>query len=207
MKMGRPRQFDRDEAVRQAMHLFWERGFDSTSLSQLKSAIGKGITAPSFYAAFGSKEKLFQEAVECYLQSHGRATEALWHEDLSPREAIESTLLRSSRMQCEAGHPKGCMVALGLMTVSAAEHQYLLSPLEASRKRTSEGFVHCVQRGVLSGELQANTSAEALGLTFSSFLTGISTLARDGVTYGAIERAVRQVMQLWDSSLRHRPEQ
>ncbi|MGB9097249.1 TetR/AcrR family transcriptional regulator [Erwinia sp.] len=201
MRTGRPRQFDRDEAVRQAMHLFWERGFDSTSLSQLKGAIGNGITAPSFYAAFGSKEKLFQEAVQCYLQSHGRVTEALWHDDVLPREAIESTLLRSSKMQCEADHPKGCMVTLGLMTVSASEHNYLLRPLEESRARTSEGFIHCVQRGVLSGELRADISAKTLGFTFSSFLTGISTLARDGVAYEQIERSVRQVMLLWDGSL------
>ena len=105
MRTGRPRQFNRDEAVRQAMHLFWDRGFDSTSLSQLKSAIGNGITAPSFYAAFGSKEKLFQEAVDCYLQSHGRVTEALWQDELPPRDAIESTLLRSARMQCADDHP------------------------------------------------------------------------------------------------------
>ncbi|WP_312464268.1 TetR/AcrR family transcriptional regulator, partial [Pantoea endophytica] len=63
MRTGRPRQFDRDEAVIKAMHLFWENGYESTSLAQLKASIGKGITAPSFYAAFGSKEALFAEAV------------------------------------------------------------------------------------------------------------------------------------------------
>lgn len=198
MRTGRPRQFDRDEAVRQAMHLFWDRGYDSTSLSQLKSAIGNGITAPSFYAAFGSKEKLFQEAVACYLQTHGRVTEALWQDELPPRDAIESTLLRSARMQCEDDHPKGCMVTLGLMSVSTDEHKYLLSPLEQSRKKTCDGFIHCVNRGLLSGELPAGTSAKTLGLTFNSFLTGVSTLARDGVPVDDIERSIRQVMRLWD---------
>ena len=55
-QMGRPRTFDRQQAVEQAMHLFWEQGYETTSLSQLKAHIGGGISAPSFYAAFGSKE-------------------------------------------------------------------------------------------------------------------------------------------------------
>ena len=55
-QMGRPRSFDRDAAIEQALHLFWQQGYESTSLAQLKDAIAGGITAPSFYAAFGSKE-------------------------------------------------------------------------------------------------------------------------------------------------------
>lgn len=57
-QMGRPRTFDRDQAVEQAMHLFWQHGYDATSLSQLKAGLGGGISAPSFYAAFGSKDAL-----------------------------------------------------------------------------------------------------------------------------------------------------
>ena len=52
-QMGRPRTFDRNEAIRQAMTLFWQHGYESTSLAMLKSNLGNGITAPSFYAAFG----------------------------------------------------------------------------------------------------------------------------------------------------------
>lgn len=103
--MGRPRTFDRDMAITQAMHLFWEHGYESTSLSQLKAAMGNGISAPSFYAAFGSKEALFQEVVERYQSSHGRVTEALFDAHLPPREAIELTLRRSAKMQSETGHP------------------------------------------------------------------------------------------------------
>ena len=61
-QMGRPRSFDRDEAIHQAMHIFWEHGYESTSLAQLKAGIGGGISAPSFYAAFGSKDPSWEEA-------------------------------------------------------------------------------------------------------------------------------------------------
>lgn len=76
-QMGRPRTFDRDVAINQALHLFWEHGYDATSLSQLKANIGGGITAPSFYAAFGSKQALFNEVMERYLNTHGRVTDSL----------------------------------------------------------------------------------------------------------------------------------
>ena len=84
-QMGRPRTFDRDAAITQAMHLFWEHGYDSTSLSQLKANIGSGISAPSFYAAFGSKEALFKEVMERYLNTHGQVTASLFDLQLPAR--------------------------------------------------------------------------------------------------------------------------
>lgn len=98
------------------MHLFWQHGYDATSLSQLKAGLGGGISAPSFYAAFGSKDALFQECVQRYLATFAQVTECLWDDSLPPRQAIETALRQSARMQCEEGHPKGCMVALGVMS-------------------------------------------------------------------------------------------
>jgi len=197
-QMGRPRQFDRDAALTTAMHLFWEHGYESTSLSQLKA--GLGISTPSFYAAFGSKEALFQEAVGCYLQSHGRVNDCLWDESLAPRAAIALALRRSAAMQCEAGHPKGCMVALGVMSASGPGNEAVTSGLAASRLRTRAGFVACVERGIASGELAAATDAQALATVFDSFLTGLSTLARDGVPHARMETAIGQVLRLWDAA-------
>lgn len=88
-QMGRPRRFDRDEAIQQALYLFWQHGYEATSLAQLKANIGGGITAPSFYAAFGSKEALFREAVACYLNSYGRVNDALWDDSLPPEKRLK----------------------------------------------------------------------------------------------------------------------
>ena len=69
-RTGRPRGFDRDEAITQAMHLFWEHGYEGASLAVLRHAMGD-ISSASFYAAFGSKEALYRETLERYLDKHG----------------------------------------------------------------------------------------------------------------------------------------
>ena len=71
-RLGRPRSFDRDEALRQAMDVFWALGYEGATLSDLQVAMG-GITAPSLYAAFGSKEELFREVVALYGTTVGSA--------------------------------------------------------------------------------------------------------------------------------------
>ncbi|MBS7472454.1 TetR/AcrR family transcriptional regulator [Pseudomonas syringae] len=198
-QLGRPRTFDRDAAITQALHLFWEHGYDATSLSQLKATIGGGITAPSFYAAFGSKQALFNEVMERYLDTYGRVTDSLFDTNLPPRDAIELTLRRSAKMQCEPGHPTGCLVALGLMSACSDESKAISEPLARARDLNRAGIVACIQRAVAAGELPATVIPETLAAVFDSFLLGLSTLARDGVPHATLDAAVTQVMRLWDS--------
>lgn len=198
-QLGRPRTFDRDVAITQALHLFWEHGYDATSLSQLKATIGGGITAPSFYAAFGSKQALFYEVMERYLDTYGRVTGSLFDTTLPPRDAIELTLRRSAKMQCEPGHPTGCLVALGLMSACSDESKAISEPLARARDLNRAGIVACIQRAVAAGELPATVIPETLAAVFDSFLLGLSTLARDGVPHATLDAAVTQVMRLWDS--------
>ncbi|CAM3106196.1 TetR/AcrR family transcriptional regulator [Janthinobacterium sp. SUN128] len=199
-QMGRPRTFDRQAAVEQAMFLFWQQGYESTSLSQLKASLGGGISAPSFYAAFGSKEALFREAAQCYLDTFARVTECLWDDSLAPRAAIELALRQSASMQSEPGHPPGCMVALGCMSAPTAEHAAVAAPLTQSRARTRAGFVRCVERGMASGDLPGDMDAVALASVFDSFLSGVAIQARDGVGYAVFDSAITQIMRVWDAN-------
>ncbi|AUL46937.1 TetR family transcriptional regulator [Bordetella trematum] len=193
-QMGRPRRFDRDAALEQAMHLFWEHGYESTSLALLKANLGGGITAPSFYAAFGSKEALFREVVEHYLATHGQVNAALWDDSLPPRQAIEQSLRRSARMQTGRGHPKGCLLVLSAST-SSPENQHLQQLLARQRARTHDGLRRCVQRAVDAGELPADTDVRALTAVFQTFLNGLSLQARDGVPGTVLDAAVTQLFQ------------
>ena len=197
-QMGRPRNFDRDHAVDQALHLFWQHGYDATSLAQLKAGLGGGISAPSFYAAFGSKEALFDECVQRYLATYAQVTECLWDETLPPRQAIETALRQSARMQCEDGHPKGCMVALGVMSAPSPENARVADALTQSRLRTRAGMVACVERAVRNGQLPDTTQPTVMATVFDGFLQGVSILARDNVPHAVIDGAITQLMLTWD---------
>jgi AcrR family transcriptional regulator len=197
-QMGRPRTFNRDHAVEQALHLFWQHGYDATSLAQLKAGLGGGISAPSFYAAFGSKEALFDECVQRYLATFAQVTECLWDERLPPREAIETALRQSARMQCEDGHPKGCMVALGVMSAPSPENARVVDALTHSRARTRAGILACVERGVSAGQLPGDVNVPAMATVFDSFLQGVSILARDNTPHEVIDAAITQILLTWD---------
>lgn len=199
-QMGRPRTFDRNEAIRQAMTLFWQYGYESTSLAMLKSNLGNGITAPSFYAAFGSKEALFEEVVECYASTYGQVNDCLWDDTPEPREAVELALRRSAKMQTEPGHPSGCLIALSLNTCSPA-NDHIRNILAVQRERTRAGFLRCVTRAKEAGQLAADTNVRALAITLHSFELGLSTEARDGASGEELEAAVSAVMKVWDANI------
>ncbi|MGY3066666.1 TetR/AcrR family transcriptional regulator [Pantoea agglomerans] len=198
-KMGRPRTFDRNEAIRQAMTLFWQHGYESTSLAMLKSNLGNGITAPSFYAAFGSKEALFEEVVDCYMTTFGQVNDCLWDDTLEPRDAIELALRRSAKMQTEQGHPSGCLIALSVNTCSPA-NEHIREILAAQRDRTRAGFLRCVTRAKEAGLLAFDTDVRALATTLHSFEIGLSTEARDGATGNELDSAVSTAMKAWDAN-------
>src|ERR1700723_1424995 len=107
---GRPRAFDRDAALHRAMELFWRQGYESTSISDLTSAMG--ITAPSLYAAFGDKERLYLEAVELYKSDLGNSGRILDGE-ATARGAIERLLEASAiELTNTKDHPPGGMVVV-----------------------------------------------------------------------------------------------
>ncbi|MCG7404029.1 MULTISPECIES: TetR/AcrR family transcriptional regulator [Caballeronia] len=200
VQRGRPRTFDRDAAIISAMHLFWEHGYESTSLSQLKAAIGGGISAPSFYAAFESKEALYKEALERYMEIYGKVTRSLHDTSLPPREGVFLAMLRSARMQTESGHPKGCMVALGV-GASSTGSEAVTQLLREVRNRTRAGFRACVARGIKSGELRSSTDPASLSIALDCFFQGLSVLARDSVRHAVIEKAVNDAMGIWDAAV------
>lgn len=188
--------FDRDAALEQAMLLFWEHGYESTSLSVLKAGMG-GITAPSFYAAFKSKEGLFTEVVDLYMRTHGTVSDPLWDDALTPRQAVEQTLRRSARMQTGRGHPKGCLLVLSASTCSP-ENEHVQQLLAKCRARVREGFQQRVRQAVTAGELSAETDVRGYAAALHGCLMGMSTEARDGVSVSALDTGISYLMHSWD---------
>ncbi len=196
-RTGRPREFDRGHALDAAMRLFWRQGYETTSLDQLKRAMG-GLSAASFYGAFGSKERLFREALERYLGTHGQVVAPLHDDALGPREALEAILRRSARMQTEAELPGGCMLVLSAANMSP-ENAHVQALVAAERGRTRDGIRRRVAQAVTSGELRPDTDVEGLATLVEALLVGMSVQSRDGVTGAAIEAAVSTLLTLWDA--------
>src|SRR4051794_38993981 len=107
---GRPRSFDREAALDSAMLLFWEHGYEATSLSQLTAAMG--ISPPSLYAAFGDKQALFLETVDRYVTRGGADTLSLMGDAKTAREAVAHFLELSAQRLTNPNFPRGCMVVL-----------------------------------------------------------------------------------------------
>ncbi len=197
-RTGRPREFDRADAVRAAVRLFWEHGYEATSLAQLRAAMGD-LSAASFYAAFGSKEGLFREAVAEYAATFGRVTDPLRDRSLPPRAAVERALRASARMQADPAHPLGCLVAQG-MTNCSPENEPVGVVLAAERDANRRGLLACVRRAVAAGTLSAGTDAAGLAAMFNTFLLGLSAQARDGVPAATLDAAVTRLMAAWDAA-------
>jgi len=194
-RTGRPRGFDRAEALDAALRLFWQQGYEATSISQLIDAMG-GISTASFYAAFHSKEQLFREVVRRYVEVYGQVLAPLSDETLSPREAISAALHGSAEMQSALGHPTGCLIGLGASGWSG-QNEELRDLIAAERAKNRAAIQRVIKRAGKEGEL-AKSKVQGLATLVDALLLGLSVQARDGVPLTHIHAAIDTVLRHWD---------
>ena len=194
---GRPRLFDVDSAVGQALMLFWEFGYEATSLAQLRSTMG--ISSASFYAAFKSKEALFERVLDRYMTGPGTVRAVVGDTSLSGREAVARFLHDSIRMQTDPSHPLGCLVAMSARMIGEATPGPVLDAVMSLRRQDRLHLERRIERAVESGELRADTDARALAGAIYGFLLGVSTQARDGADPADLHRAADTVLLGWDA--------
>jgi AcrR family transcriptional regulator len=188
---GRPREFDRDAALAKARDTFWARGYEGVSMADLVAALG--IASARIYAAFGSKEALFREAVELYdAREGGFATRAL-AEEPTAAAAINRILREAIELYTRKGRPRGCMV-VSAATNCSQENETVREWLAAFRRRRTASLVKRLQKAVVAGELPARMDAEALGEYFATVLHGLSVQARDGVPKDRLIATIPAVM-------------
>ncbi|MFF9478443.1 TetR/AcrR family transcriptional regulator [Streptomyces sp. NPDC014733] len=193
---GRPRAFDMDAVLEAAMLLFWEQGYEATSLAQLRAATG--LSSASLYGAFGSKEGLFKRVVEHYMKGPGGTLDIIEDETVGPREAMAGLLHGSIDMQADASHPSGCLIALsGTMRAPGEEHVGVCAAVAARREADRVRIRACVERGVAAGELDAGTDVDAVTTMIHSFLLGLSTQLRDGVAAEILHAAADVLLLNW----------
>ncbi len=189
---GRPREFDREQALLKARNLFWRQGYEGTSMSDLVAKLG--IASARIYKAFGSKEQLFREAIACYETAEGGFADRAFATESGIRPALKRLLEDAVRLYSRPDLPQGCMVVSAAASVSA-ENDGLKAWLAEHRLQRTQQIVERLRQAVQTGELPADTDADSLGDYFAVFLHGLSIQARDGVTEARLLAAVNVALK------------
>ncbi|WP_454248712.1 TetR/AcrR family transcriptional regulator [Pseudomonas sp. F-14 TE3623] len=168
------------------MLLFWEHGYEGTSMSALVDALG--IASARIYAAFGSKQRLFEEAVGLYEAGEGGFAErTLELADIS--QAIRQMLCEAVNTYTSPHRPWGCLVVSAANSV-APENTPVLAWLSEHRRHRTESIIFRLEAASRDGQLSRMVNVQALGNFYATFLHGISVQARDGVSRDALLEAV-----------------
>jgi AcrR family transcriptional regulator len=193
---GRPREFCVDQALAQALRLFWEKGYEGTSLTDLTDAMH--ITRPSLYAAFGNKEALFRKALDLYEREKlSYIRQAL--EQPTARQVAETMLRGSVANVMSNEEPHGCLgvitsVACGAESQSVREE--VVKRGEAGKRALTERFIRAREEG----DLPPHIDPEGLMRVLIAMLQGISVQANQGASREDLERLVESGLALWPSA-------
>jgi len=176
---GRPRAFDRDEALDRAIQIFWAKGYGPTSVEELTSQMG--ISPPSLYAAFGNKHDLFMLAMDRYAETVGGLPTKAFSEAPDLRRAVLGLFETTIRCATTTNRPKGCLL------VSVASEMAVRD--EDVRKKLAHGYsarVKAISERVVAdqeaGRLPQHPSAERLARMIVSVTHGLVARARMGAT-------------------------
>lgn len=173
MAMGRPRGFDKDQALRKATEVFWRKGYDGASMADLTSAMG--INPPSLYAAFGSKAELYGAALQRYEEISDFTDPDSMAEADSPAAAVRLVLEAGVRAVTAADRERGCMVSDGMVACATA-HRDIAEDLARRRRRQRSQLSRVFERWI------ARKEARSLARFVAAVLQGLSIQARDGAS-------------------------
>jgi AcrR family transcriptional regulator len=187
---GRPRSFDKVEALEKAMHIFWRDGYGDASLADLCSATG--LTKPSLYAAYGNKEALFLSALDRYMDDCIRpAIEPLLSADTA-RDGIRTLLRDTVNALCDGETPLGCMIANSVGYTSLTETP---PPVSAAILAASKETPNAIRARLIAANVSGDIDAKVT--YFETLIAGLSTLARQGMSRDTLLKVVDTAFIGW----------
>jgi AcrR family transcriptional regulator len=193
MTIGRPREFNADQALDKALNVFWRNGYEGTSIADLTEAMG--INPPSLYAAFGNKEKLFRKALDRYAQQ----VTSYWSEAVekpTARGMAEHLLRKSADFLSEECNPPGCMMVRTAMQCSAAQES--IERELASRRATGEVMLRDrLATAKDKGELPADLDPQDYARYLMTVLEGMSVRSANGSSREELHKIADMALRTW----------
>ncbi|GAA4763508.1 TetR/AcrR family transcriptional regulator [Stakelama sediminis] len=190
---GRPREFDLDEALTAALRVFWSKGYEGASLTELTKAMG--ITRPSLYAAYGNKEELFRKALDLYEREKLAYTRGALDAPTA-KGVAERFLYGAMAAQCSEYEPHGC---LGVITSVAcgAEAEAIREEVIARRQSSRQAIIDRFEKGKAEGDLPPETDPGALTSYLMAVLQGMAIQAGAGAKREDLEQVVETTLAMW----------
>ena len=193
-KRGRPRSLDRDVGLGVASRLFWEHGYEGTSIADLTQAMG--VTPPSLYAAFGSKEELYRQALDYTIEHETKRRAEALQGPMSAFEALEFYLYDVAEGFSNPGKPRGCMVSTAVLQ-HAEENEAVAREVAARREASIQCMKARFDRAVVEGELSTETDTDSLARFYSAVVQGMSAQACDGACTKILKSLVDLALRAW----------
>ena len=194
MSLGRPRTFDRDEALLRAIDVFWEHGYDATSVAHLSEAMG--ISTPSLYSTFGDKATVFLEVLHRYLDTFGAFTARALAEEPTARSAVERLLRDAAAAYTRPDHPRGCLL-ITAATNCTPQSEGIQNQLRDIRRAGATALEQKITTAIRVGELPADADARPLAAFYSAVIQGMSAKARDGATREDLDDIAATALRAW----------
>lgn len=197
---GRPKVFDREAALDKAMTLFWQHGYEATSLSDLVEATG--AKAPTLYAEFTNKEGLFRAVLDRYIARFAAKHEAqLFCEEKSVEAALEDYFTAVATCFTSKDTPAGCFMINTSATLAAASRDiaHTVKSRHAMQEQTLTQFLRQRQE---RGEIPAHNNVQNLAEYLSCILQGMSISAREGAGFEKLMQITRTTLRLWPELLK-----
>jgi AcrR family transcriptional regulator len=190
-RIGRPRSFDMDQALDRALLVFWRKGYEGASLSDLTKAVG--VNRPSLYAAFGDKEALFRKVLDRYLKGPAAYTQEALREPTA-RAVVERLLLGAADLNTARRNPGGCLMVQGALACGEAADS-TRRELTACRAAGEAAMRRRFERAKSEGDLPANVSPADLARYIATVLYGMAVQAAGGASRSQLQRVVEMALR------------
>jgi AcrR family transcriptional regulator len=188
---GRPRCFNLEEALDRSLLLFWQKGFQNTSLDEIAEAVG--VKKPSLYAAFGDKETLFRKVLQRYSDKLSEPIQALdRHHDV--REAINAFIELGIAGGCSQGHPRGCLLARAFAD-STLLPPSLAKEITALVHQADQAVARRLKKAVCDGQLPAEFDTKGTAKFLVTLMHGITLRVRAGESRAGLRRIKKAALR------------